>query len=828
MKTLSRFLTGLLKILGALLLLLVAVSAVLLALGVRVELDPLREPVELAAEQAIGREVSFEGRLSLVPTLWPTLEVQEVAIANTPGWSEKDFARAGLLRLQLGLVPLLRGEIQVGEITAEQVRLNLESDRDGKPNWQFGDPAAKPSADPEASAEPSRSIRFTALNSLSLQDIEVNYLDQQLDHALRLRLKEMKGNMADGEPVELAIRGQLQDHDVIVNIDGGSLADLYTQTTNWPLKLDGELAATPFEGEGVLVRGGEPEIQAEVQVGAFDLGALLARLQVVTGLDANVERLSSKVVLRGDSLKEWITTSDLSFLLEGGEWVLTDANTGGQLPIHILKGDARMQPGQPLKVDLEATLDEQPVAIQIRGAEAAEIIKPGAELPLSLAVTGGGADLLLESRVVRPITTTGIGFTLTLRGESLDGLDSLMKTDLPPWGPYSLTGGFAINPDGYVIDGLRLTMGETSLDGKLSLDTKRRPPYLDIDLSSDRLQIDDFRLGDWSPAKGTAQPDLPETEPQAAAEAGSTGLQDKPVRSLLDPETLSALDARLAVEVKQVLSGQDQLGRGSLLLTLEGTKLEIDPLEADLPGGSAQARFLYHPSGGSLDLDLAAKIEEFDYGVLARRIDPKSEVGGRISLDVALTAQGDSPDALLTNGRGHLDFGLWPEQLEADLFDLWAVSLVGAMLTEVDKEDASRVNCLVARFQLKDGVMNEKVIFADTTNMSVEGRATIDFKQRNIEVKAKPKAKNPQMFALATPVAMRGSFEDFRLRINPVAIGGTAVSFVTSPVHAPIRKLFKGEVPANGVEACSQAWTAETEDEEQESTPGSESAHSEG
>lgn len=261
------------------------------------------------------------------------------------------------------------------------------------------------------------------------------------------------------------------------------------------------------------------------------------------------------------------------------------------------------------------------------------------------------------------------------------------------------------------------------------------------------------------------------------------------------------------------------------MLTLDGTRLEIDPVEADLPGGSAEARFLYHPSGGSLDLDLAAKVESFDYGVLARRIDPQSEVGGKISLDVALTAKGDSPDALLSNGRGHLDFGLWPQQLQADLFDLWAVSLVGAMLTKVDKENASRVNCLVARFQLEDGVMNEKVIFADTTNMSVEGRATIDFKQRHIEVSAKPKAKNPQMFALATPVAMRGSFEDFGVRINPLAIGGTAVSFVTSPVHAPIRKLFKGEVPADGIEACAQAWSAEIDEEETESIPEPERGH---
>jgi hypothetical protein len=71
------------------------------------------------------------------------------------------------------------------------------------------------------------------------------------------------------------------------------------------------------------------------------------------------------------------------------------------------------------------------------------------------------------------------------------------------------------------------------------------------------------------------------------------------------------------------------------------------------------------------------------------------------------------------------------------------------------------------------------------------------------------------MFALATPVGMRGSFEDFGIRINPLALGGSAVSFVTSPVHAPVRKLLKREVPTDGVEACAQAWSNKSVDDEE-------------
>ncbi len=85
---------------GFLLLVLLVVSAILIVLEIRVELDPLRKPVELAAEQVLGRDVRFGGSLSLVPTLRPTLEVHDVTIANPPGRGDGDFASAGLLSLE--------------------------------------------------------------------------------------------------------------------------------------------------------------------------------------------------------------------------------------------------------------------------------------------------------------------------------------------------------------------------------------------------------------------------------------------------------------------------------------------------------------------------------------------------------------------------------------------------------------------------------------------------------------------------------------------------------------------------------------------------------
>jgi hypothetical protein len=107
----------------------------------------------------------------------------------------------------------------------------------------------------------------------------------------------------------------------------------------------------------------------------------------------------------------------------------------------------------------------------------------------------------------------------------------------------------------------------------------------------------------------------------------------------------------------------------------------------------------------------------------------------------------------------------------------------------------------------KEGVMNDRVIFADTTKMRIEGSAKVDFRQRTLDVEAGPIAKKPEFFSLAVPVGLSGKFDDFGIDINPVVLTGKTVSFLTSPVHVPQRRIcVKGE-PADGKAACAEVWT---------------------
>ena len=100
------------------------------------------------------------------------------------------------------------------------------------------------------------------------------------------------------------------------------------------------------------------------------------------------------------------------------------------------------------------------------------------------------------------------------------------------------------------------------------------------------------------------------------------------------------------------------------------------------------------------------------------------------------------------------------------------------------------MNCVVVRTSLEDGVMEEEAIYLDTSNMRIAGKMGIDFKSRELEIKLAPKAKYPEFFSVAIPIQVKGSFDDFGLEIGVVRMAGQVVSFLTSPIHVPVRRIF--------------------------------------
>lgn len=789
--------------------LLILVVAIFLLSGMTIRLDFLRPAIEKGAAEAMGRPVTIGGSIELTPSLRPTVAVSDVTISNPPEWPETHFVSLALARTQIDIPDLLKKEISIGQITAQGIALNLVSDAKGRNNWTFSAPEGERQPEkPDAASTPAPAndqprIRFTALDQLALTDITVRYHDEVMNKTVDFRIDDFSGAARKDEPVRFALNGSLQEHAYRFEVSGGSLASLRDKQTSWPLNITGNVAGTTVEATGELNRETEaPSLKLGFSLGKVDIGAILAKLKIADELEAATNRLSFAATLRGDSLDEWVRQSALHITLAGGQWILKDPNTQNRLPIQIVEGSIRVDPGQPFALHVNGAIDRTPVDFTIAGMPLADLISQPEAMTVHIGAEAAGATVTLDGRLAMPVRTRDASLAMVVKGESLEDLQALIRVNLPPFGPYRLEARLAVVNTGYELTNLHLKVGTSQLDGSFKLDMSGVKPRADARLTSKRLLLDDFSTVGWMQGEGGGDPQGAVPPPNKKADLATV----KKTVDFLSPDVLGAFDATATVEVRQVLSGTDNLGGGLLGIAIQDGRFSLDPLRLDVPGGSVAVSFACRPTGNDATVHLGAHIDRFDVGVLVRRIDPDRKMGGLLNLDMAL--EGRAPDLhhMLANTSGHINFAFWPENLAAGIVDLWAVNLVTVLTETVDDEPNSMLNCMVARLALEDGLMQEEAIFMDTTRMSVRADATIDFKAGQIDVLAVPEAKRPEYFSLATPVKVQGTFSDFGIGVNKLSAAKTVVSFITSPITVTFRRLFSGNVPEDGKMACDAAW----------------------
>ena len=144
-------------------LVVLAVIALVVATLV-VDPDVYRPTIQRQLSEALGREVSIE-RLSVGKSLRPTIAVDGVRIANAPWASQPDLISVNSASVRLDLVPLIRGEIEIGSVEVDGVALSLERDSNGVGNWELSARSSQTHA--------NGPVKIPDFDRISLHDIKV-------------------------------------------------------------------------------------------------------------------------------------------------------------------------------------------------------------------------------------------------------------------------------------------------------------------------------------------------------------------------------------------------------------------------------------------------------------------------------------------------------------------------------------------------------------------------------------------------------------------------------------------------------------------------------
>jgi uncharacterized protein involved in outer membrane biogenesis len=239
---------------------------------------------------------------------------------------------------------------------------------------------------------------------------------------------------------------------------------------------------------------------------------------------------------------------------------------------------------------------------------------------------------------------------------------------------------------------------------------------------------------------------------------------------------------------------------------LQDGRIQIEPLRLQLPKASLQLQASLKPGRQASDATLRLLIDNFDFGVLTRISNPESKAGGTVNVDIDVSASASNMRSILSGANGYLDVAARLENVSSSLVDLWAVNLLSSVVSSAIKDDQQpQINCAISRFRLENGLMTAEQLAVDTSRIRICGEGEISFVDESFNLVVKPNAKRPEFFSLATPLAVRGKFDDFRIgmKTGVLSLGTTATKFAISPITTPFKRLFKDDLPEDGADICS-------------------------
>jgi AsmA family protein len=158
------------------------------------------------------------------------------------------------------------------------------------------------------------------------------------------------------------------------------------------------------------------------------------------------------------------------------------------------------------------------------------------------------------------------------------------------------------------------------------------------------------------------------------------------------------------------------------------------------------------------------------------------------------------------------DAGIFMEngKLSALLEQLAPINVLGALGVYVRGDKPVQIDCLVSRFDIKQGVGTAKTLLFATKDDTVVGEGNINFGDETLYLHLAPYNKSFTTVSLHTPVDVRGTFKkpDYHLEVGGLAARlGAAVGLGVLFPPAALLPLIDTGLGENN--ACSKAYAAQ-------------------
>ena len=225
------------------LLILIAVVILLLTIivgGVMIFINPNDYKAEISHQvyKMTGRTLTIQGDIKWSVFPWIGLEVNNVTLSNAAGFGDKPFAQLGNAQATIKLLPLIKGEVEAGNLKLNNVTVNLMKNAQGKTNWDdmikrdASDKTALPDANKTTKTkQANKKLPGILVSSISIIDATVNMQDAQQKTNNSYTIKELDSK-------NINIKGNQFPFTLIVSLKNTDTNQVINTKLNSDISLD--------------------------------------------------------------------------------------------------------------------------------------------------------------------------------------------------------------------------------------------------------------------------------------------------------------------------------------------------------------------------------------------------------------------------------------------------------------------------------------------------------------------------------------------------------------------------------------------------------------
>ena len=260
------------KILSGLAFFAVAVVVAGIAILTSIDFNEYRGLIAEQAKALTGRDLTINGSLNLELSLNPAVAVEGVTFANASWGTQKEMASLKRLAAEVELLPLLSGDVRVKRLVLEGLNLFLETDAQGRGNWEMG--AVQETSKP--ASETSAPGILPVVQWVRIKDLSVTYRDGRKHEQTTLKLDnlDLRADSTD-TPMTISAAGMLND--LAFKADGrlGPLKTLIQGGAPYPVTLSMSTPGLSMDLEGVIAEPRQARgIDLKISVDAGDIAAV--------------------------------------------------------------------------------------------------------------------------------------------------------------------------------------------------------------------------------------------------------------------------------------------------------------------------------------------------------------------------------------------------------------------------------------------------------------------------------------------------------------------------------------------------------------------------